>query len=495
MGICVKELGYAMIILLGSITFGTIMCYPSPAGNEIRRRHNLSNDSTEWSFYNSVSSLFAISGPFVTIGFLKLFKNSRRKVVYTLSIIGTAFWLLNCLTKYNIWVGIVMRAFLGVVMGSYSSISPMYLVEISPTGRSGFFGSLNQIGIVIGMVFFDFIGPSLSYVSMNFVGAGITGLQSCLIWLIEESPVVESINEEEEKENEIKQKEEEERKIEQQKEEEEKEKKKHHHKHHKKHSFFWSPSKQEKQIKHKSKDERMREITTPHISKRVKETLWQKKYMLGLFSGILMMLLQQFCGINAILTNLADLMDKSGLKMNGNYQGGIASCSQLIAVFIGACIIDRIGRRTTWIISCSMIAVFMLIFALNDKFNWSNVLPLICIFLYQLGFGLGMGPIPWFIIPEYFIDDVRPQATMIVVASNWIFAFVVIFIWPIMNRGMGMFGSLLFFMFVSVAAIIFGIFCVHEPKFVMRQDQVDEYKFDDEDDDVKVSEDDIPENL
>ena len=355
--ICVKELGYAIIILLGPITFGTIMCYPSPAGNEIRQRHHLSDDSTEWSFYNSVSSLFAIAGPFVTIGFLKAFHNSRKKVVYTCSLLGTAFWLLNCLTKFNIWVGIVIRAFLGIVMGSYSSISPMYLVEIAPVGRSGFFGSLNQIGIVIGMVFFDFIGPSLTYLTLNFVGAGVTALQACLIWFVEESPAVSHINEEEAKENERKAKEKEEKMEEERKEKEKEEKEAKKHKHHHKHHFlFWSPSKQSKPIKHKSKDERLQEITKPQKETvRVKETLWQKKYMFGLFAGILMMLLQQFCGINAILTNLADLMDKSGLEMNGNYQGGIASCSQLIAVFVGALIIDKIGRRITMIISCSMI--------------------------------------------------------------------------------------------------------------------------------------------
>ena len=388
-----------MVLLLGPISFGTIMCYPSPTADKIRSAHHLKDDAIEWSFYNSVSSLFAIAGPFVTTGFLKAFHNSRKKVVFTIACIGTAFWLLNCLTKVHIWAGIVMRAFLGVVMGSYSSISPMYLVEIAPEGTSGFFGSLNQIGIVVGMVFFDFIGPSLTYNEMNYIGAAITALQAGLIWLVEESPAVEKIN---------------------------------------------------------SRNQGIENVK--------KESLWQKKYAFGLCIGVLMMLLQQFCGINAILTNLADIMNESGLDMDGNYQAGIASCSQLIAVIVSALIIDRIGRKITWIISCSMIVVFLLLFALNTKYDWSTVLPLICIFLYQLGFGLGMGPIPWFIIPEYFNDDVRSAATMIVVASNWIFAFIIIFVWPAMKKGMGMFWSLLFFMFVSVGAIIFGLFCISEPK-------------------------------
>ncbi|KAK8839342.1 glucose import [Tritrichomonas musculus] len=403
MNICVKELGYAMILLLGPITFGTIMCYPSPTGKEIRKHFGLSDNSAQWSFYNSVSSLFAIAGPFVTVGFLKAYHNSRKKVVFTCACLGVVFWLLNCLTKVNIWAGIVIRLFLGIVMGAYSSINPMYLVEIAPEGTSGFFGSLNQIGIVIGMVFFDFIAPSLNYMDLNYIGAAICALQAGLIWLVEESPAVEKINQDEE------------------------------------------------EMKANDHD-------------KPKETLWQKKYAFGLCSGILMMLFQQFCGINAILTNLSDIMNDSGLDIDGNYQAGIASCAQLIAVFVGAMIIDKIGRRITMIISCCMICVFLLIFALNVKYDWSNVLPLICIFLYQLGFGLGMGPIPWFIIPEYFNDDVRSMATMIVTAANWIFSFLVIMVWPSMKSGMGMFGALIFFLCISFCAIIFSAFCVHEPK-------------------------------
>lgn len=274
----------------------------------------------------------------------------------------------------------------------------MYLVEIAPNNLSGFFGSLNQIGIMTGMIFFDFIGPSLTYLELNYIGAALTALQAILIWFIIESPTVEILND-------------------------------------------------QKTDKNDGKG----------------ESLWQRKYMFGLFIGIAMMFLQQFCRINAILTNLADLMNKSGLSMDGNYQAGIASCSQLIAVFVGAVVIDKIGRKITWLISCFFIVIFLLIFALNDKFNWSNVLPLVCIFLYQFGFGLGIGPIPWFIIPEYFNDDVRSTSTILVTASNWTFSFIIIFVWPAMEKSMKMFGSLLFFMFVALLGIIFGFICVHEP--------------------------------
>lgn len=399
MKFCVKELAYALVIMLGQCTYGTIICYPSPAGNEIRALHHLDLDSVQWSFYNSFSSLFAISGPFVTSSFLKIFNNSRKKTILILSLLSTAFWLLNCLTKVSIYLGLITRALLGIVLGSFSSIDPMYLVEIAPNGLNGFFGCLNQIGIIIGLLLFDFCGPSLTYMELNYFGVGISFLQFCLIWFIADSPTVEALN--------------------------------------------------QKKINEDDFD-------------RDKQRLFQKKYTFAIAFSIIIMLLQQFCGINSILTNLADLMDKSGFKIDGNYQGGIASCAQLIAVFVSALFIDKIGRKITWIISCGIIIISLLFFALNTKFDWVDYLPLICIFLYQFGYGLGIGPIPWFIIPENFNDDVRSKATTIAVASNWLFTFITILIWPYMSIGMGMFASLLFFMCMTVAALIFGALFIHD---------------------------------
>lgn len=331
-----------------------------------------------------------------------MFHNSRRTTVFAVAVAGCIFWFLNLLTKVNIWVGIIIRAFLGIVMGAFSSIAPMYLVEIAPEGTSGFFGSLNQIGIVMGIVFYDFIGPSLTYLELDYVGGAICALLAILVWFISESPAI--LTAQAQKDNE-------------------------------------------------KDDEDIPE-----------DPLCKGKNLCGVCTGVALMFFQQFCGINAILTNLAELMNSSGLDIDGNYQAGIASSAQLIAVFVGGILMDKLGRRMIWVMSTGIIIVFLLIFALNVKYNWSNVLPLVCIFLYQLGFGLGMGPIPWFLIPEYFdYPKTRALATTISSASNWVFAFAVIFIWPQMQAGMGMFGGLIFFMCVTVGSFLFGLYFVHEP--------------------------------
>lgn len=402
MGICGIELLQALVIMLAPFNFGVIIIYPNPAGADIRDRHHLSSTAFQWSFYNSVSCLFAIAGPFLTKLLLYLFHGQRKKTIFVIDIIAIVFWLLNYLTKVNIWAGIIIRAFLGIALGAYSSIGPMFLVEIAPKNSSGFFGTLAQIAIVAGQCFTDFIGSSINYLNLNFVGAGIAALQVILIWFIKESPVYKKLNEEE----------------------------------------------------NKALTEKNEEKTKFLTKQNVK----------NLIIGISLTFFQQFAGINGILTNLSDIMSGAGLDIDPNYQAGIATSAQLIAAFIASFIIDKLGRKNVWCISSASAAVFLLIFALNEKFNWSNVLPLIMVFLYQLGFGLGLGPITWFLVPEYFDDKSRPTATMCCTISNWVFAFIIILVFPSMKSAMGLFGALMFFFAICIGSLIFGIFCIREPE-------------------------------
>jgi hypothetical protein len=50
---------------------------------------------------------------------------------------------------------------------------------------------------------------------------------------------------------------------------------------------------------------------------------------------------------------------------------------------------------------------------------------------FLLSFGLGIAPIPWFIVSEMFQDDIHPQAASIVSITIWVFTFKVIWVFPV----------------------------------------------------------------
>lgn len=403
---CGKELLYALVIMLGPFTFGTVMGFPNPAKNLIlNEKAEVRENPILFDVFNAVTSLFGLFGPFIVPLLLRKLGGSRKKLIGIIALYSALTWACLFLTKLSFVSGIVARAMAGIGIGAYSSISPMFIIEMAPENARGFFGCLNQIAIIAGLIYINVISPALnSYVALIGCAIIFPVLQGILISFIPESPAVA----------------------------------------------------RERELSKENKD---------------KESLFQKKYAKGMIIGLMMMFVQQFCGCNAILTNLSGILETAGLNIHPDYQSSIAYCAQLVAVFVGSAVMDRLGRRMVWIISCAILIVFLFIFMLYDRYQWnSSILPLVCIFFYEFGFGVGMGPIPWFIIPEYFDDEIRPLATSIVSSANWIFSFIVIVSFPSMKQKMHLWGTMIVYLIVTIGGLIFGIVYVSDPNKIDDQD-------------------------
>lgn len=407
---CSKSLFHALVICLGPITFGNICVYPSPTGTEIRKLHNLPDDSMAWAFYNGVTSLTAIIGPFFNEFLFKLFHNSRKKTAFVLSVLCVISWFSILLTKYSIWVGIAMRTLMGILLGSISSLSPMYLVEIAPKGFSGLYGTFNQLSISISYSLLNFLGPYLNYIELCYYSAVFPFLEACLIWFVPET------------------------------------------------------SKEAKEAREAKKAAKLGlSQTESPVQKQPKEKLFQKKNAQGLIIGIALNFIQQWSGISAFITNMTDMMKSSGLNLSPSNQAGIVQLSQCAACIISCFFIDKIGRKLAWLFSCFGASFFLMLNALNGIYGWSTVIPIISLFMFQFSYGMGIGTIPWFIIPEYFDISIRSEATGFCIAFNWLMSFGVIFIWPVMNSNIGQYNSFFVFMSICISGIIFGLFGLREP--------------------------------
>ena len=197
------------------------------------------------------------------------------------------------------------------------------------------------------------------------------------------------------------------------------------------------------------------------------------------------MFITQFAGINGILTNLSIIMSEGGLDINPNFQSAISIAAQFISIFINFLTVERLGRRIVWIISSAVCAVGLLLLALNEKFHWSTVLPVVCIFIYFFGFGYGVGSICWFIVSEIFEADIRSAANSVCVIFNWGFSFIIVMVFPSMKKSMKMFGASIFFFVVCIFSIVFGFFMIPEPN---RNKESNDEDIDDKEDEYNASE-------
>lgn len=395
--ICGRELVYAIVLMFGAITFGYVIAYPSPAIPQMQKEfHGLTDFET--SFFNAVSSLAAIAGPFITAACLRCI--GRRPMTSFIAIFAAISWILMLLvTEERFWFGIIVRALCGVSIGAFSAIIPMYIVELAPPSSTGFFGSLNQLGVATGIFICYIVGTYLDWRPSAIVGASIPACLAALVWLIPESPAV------------------------------------------------------------------VQQYVAMEDNSTSGCDIWQKKWILPLFVCVMFMFFQQFSGVNAILTNLTTLFESAGVELSPGIASAISSIAQVVSVFIGAVLIEKLGRKVIWIVSFGGITLADLLYALCTRnIIKSTWFPIVVIFLFLLAFGLGAGPIPWFIVSEMFPPSVRPQASSVVSTSNWVLAFLVIEIFPFMENRMGDFGCFMLFAACSLAGTLFGLKYVKNPE-------------------------------
>lgn len=396
-----KELIYVLILLLGSMSWGLTMAYWSPC--KVSMSDSLEYSDTIGTIFNFLAPFACIfGGPFINIFITKL---GRKKSVFVTAVFMFVSWIAMAFTQAKFfYLALIMRFFLGFAVGSFSTVIPLYITELSPNDVRGAYGTLHQFGISIGASLCYMMGIWLKWRMITVISAIPTGLLSILIWFVPESPVVSRQQEE----------------------------------------------------------------------NAIKESLCQKKFVKPLLISLALMFFQQFAGTSAFLANLEDIFTKCKININSSLASFIVGLTGAVAVLITSAIIGFCGRRPAWHISSIGQAVALALGACNNKWNWSPIIPVVCLILDNFLFSIGLAPIPWFFVPELFPDSVRSTATSMMTAINWSFGSALFFLWDIMQAALGMTWSFAIFAIIMACSLIFGIFALPEPQGIEVEPDVDE---------------------
>lgn len=198
--------------------------------------------------------------------------------------------------------------------------------------------------------------------------------------------------------------------------------------------------------------------------------LLQPNHFKSLLICLCLMLIQQLTGINALQSNLAGILkSKSGPV--------IASTAKIVAGLLCISTIGIFGRIRSWIISSVGCAISTGILAYFYYNNSQNFIAIVGAFGYLFSFCLGIGPIPWCVIPELFPDSIRSTAQSVSTASSGLFAFLVIFIFPYITDLLGLPLTMTFFSIFSILGCVFGYMFINrsienDEEIMMQSDQI-----------------------
>ncbi|KAF5283740.1 hypothetical protein FQA39_LY17237 [Lamprigera yunnana] len=168
---------------------------------------------------------------------------------------------------------------------------------------------------------------------------------------------------------------------------------------------------------------------------------------------------QQLSGINAVFYYSTLIFKNAGLsEQNGQFATIGAGIVNLLMSFVSIEIMSRFKRRSVMQISCiSSIICLLILFLSIDYMDNASWIPYICIaavLAYVLCYGIGLGPIPFFVGSELFEVGPRPSAMALGSMANWGANFVVGLTFPLMQQGIGSWSFLVFAVFILALLLL-----------------------------------------
>jgi len=344
--------------------------------------------------------------------------------LFTVSSIGAAL-------PRNITEFVLARVLGGLAIGLASTLSPLYIAEISPARIRGLLVSVNQLAIVTGIL--------LSY-SVNY---GLTGAGSAnWRWMFASAAVPSA--------------------------------------------FFlvtllsvpesprWLVQKgRETEAEHilsriKGKDAAQAEIQA--IRAAVAEesgNIFDPAFRQPLVVAILIGLLSQFTGINTIiyygslvfLEHVPNQTASTALLANV-----MIGAINFVATILGMYLIDRVGRKPLMTSAFAGIGASLVGVAASIHFHGPSFTVLLFVLIYVACFAVGIGTGTWVLMSEICPNRIRGRAMSIATLFLWCGTLMVTLTFLSMVRVLTAPGAFLFYAIICVAAVLFVKLVVPETK-------------------------------
>ncbi|CAG2162713.1 unnamed protein product [Oppiella nova] len=149
-----------------------------------------------------------------------------------------------------------------------------------------------------------------------------------------------------------------------------------------------------------------------------------------LIISLVVMLSQQFSGINAVIFFSTDIFEKAGLTKSAALYAtlGIGVINVLMTI-VSLILVEKSGRKTLLLTGLAgmFVTTIVLTFclALKDRSEVFSYVSILAVYMFVVMFASGPGSIPWFLVAELFGVGARALATSIAVSVNWTANFIV----------------------------------------------------------------------
>jgi sugar porter (SP) family MFS transporter len=188
--------------------------------------------------------------------------------------------------------------------------------------------------------------------------------------------------------------------------------------------------------------------------------------------SFMLMFLQQFGGINAVLFYCVAIFQAAGTGMSENLSAIIVAVVQVVFAFVSLILVERLGRKLLLLISELGMALCLIVLGVffyikehepvkADSLGW---LPLVSLIIYMVAYNVGAGPLPWTMMGELMPPHVKGMMSSAASAFCWGLAFLITKFFNNMLIALTSYGCYWLFSGFCVFGFAFCFFLVPETK-------------------------------
>ena len=183
--------------------------------------------------------------------------------------------------------------------------------------------------------------------------------------------------------------------------------------------------------------------------------------------GLLLSIIQQFAGINAILSYATTIFGKFG---GGVFMSRVftmlSGVVKFVSVFALIPLIDRVGRKAILVYGCIGMGICLAAMGVMSVYQVYYVIPFLCIELYLGIFVCSIGPICWI-----YSSEILPSRGMsICTGVNWFSAFLVVLFFPFSLKAIGITYTFWIFAIVNISGAAYFALDMVETKGMRKND-------------------------
>jgi sugar porter (SP) family MFS transporter len=183
----------------------------------------------------------------------------------------------------------------------------------------------------------------------------------------------------------------------------------------------------------------------------------------ALILGVVMAILQQITGINAVIYYAPEIFKSAGMRSTAAINATVfVGIINLVFTVVSMWLVDRVGRKPILVFTAAGMGVSL--FLLGGAFHYGMTQgPWVLLFVlcYIGAFAVAMGPVVWVVIAEIYPTKIRGSAMGIATVVLWISDFMVSEFFPYMLEKLH---GEVFFVYAVICVVAFIVFWAFVPE-------------------------------